>query len=188
MIEGNQLTDHAEAGVRDAELVGWRARQLLHLPHDVIAEVAHDAAVERWKASATRHRGAHQQVLERFEHATGTGLRVDLKDRDTRPSVLQGRDAPSAGGKDEQGAPTHEGVAAPALATLDRLEQEPLIVADGPHEHADRRQGVGNELHRDRHDAVLGRLHQEPWQVRTTGVLHRRHDPDPSPGPLAIVR
>ncbi len=49
----------------------------------------------------------------------------------------------------------HEGIPPPALAALDRLEQEPGAVAHDEQERAHRRQGVGHQLAPHRNDAVV---------------------------------
>ena len=47
VVEGGQLADHAQHGVGLAEIVGRHVGQVLDLPHDVVAEVADQAAVQR---------------------------------------------------------------------------------------------------------------------------------------------
>ena len=95
--------------------------------------------------------------------------------RQTQPAG--GLDGAAARGERRQGAPPDEGVAAPALAPLDRLEEEPVTVADDVGEARDGREGVGDHLAPDRHDGVL---------LGQRGELGRRPDGSPArPGPRA---
>ena len=47
MVVGGQLADHRHHRVGVAQVVGRHVGQVLDLAHDVVAEVAHDPAVQR---------------------------------------------------------------------------------------------------------------------------------------------
>ena len=49
VVEGGELTDDRHHGVGLVTVVGRDVGQVLDLAHDVVAEVAHEAAVEGWE-------------------------------------------------------------------------------------------------------------------------------------------
>ena len=68
------------------------------------------------------------------------------------PSARHGTAPPHECG---EGIAAHEGVPAPALSSLDGLEEEPVVLPDDEKEGAHRREGVGHELAPHRDDAVV---------------------------------
>ena len=66
-----------------------------------------------------------------------------------------GLDTATPGGQGGQRPAPHERVTAPALAALDRLEEEPVALPHDVGEAGDRRQRVGHHLAPDGHDRVL---------------------------------
>ena len=149
MVEGGQLSDDREDRVGQAEVVlGW-VGQVLDLPHHVVAEVPDQPAVHR-RQPVERRRAVHgQQRLERREHA--------LVERDAVGQAAPGHlQATVAGDQGRRGAAAHEGPAAPLVAVLDRLEQEPgLVVRAQPGEGGHRRDEVGQQLAPHRDDGVV---------------------------------
>ena len=68
VVECGEAADHGQHGVRETEVVARHARQMLDLAHDVVAEIADEAAVQRrqighrWRAVGGEH------PLDRCEH------------------------------------------------------------------------------------------------------------------------
>ena len=48
MVDSRQLADHRHDPVGEAPIVGGHTRKVLHLPHDVVAQIAHKAAMQ-WR-------------------------------------------------------------------------------------------------------------------------------------------
>jgi hypothetical protein len=73
-------TDDAHHRVGQVAVVVRRVGQVLDLAHDVVAEVAHDAALQRRQVGDDAARGTRRDRVERGEHA--------LVERDVRAEVL----------------------------------------------------------------------------------------------------
>ena len=117
MVERGHVTGHRQHRVGHAEVVGRHVGQALDLAHDVVAEVADDAAVERRElgdASAPGRRASSASSAASAPRSVGTpggGVPVEL-------DPLTVRD------QRERGVATEEREPAPPLGVLDRLEQE----------------------------------------------------------------
>ena len=146
VVERGERADHAHHRVGHVAVVGRHVRQPLDLADDVVAEVAHQPAVQRRQLGDDGRPVRGQQVLERGEdppiarHVDGQRA-VDL-------------DPPVAQHERGDGVPADEREAAPPLAVLDRLEQEPRAVTDELGVRRDRRLQVGQQLGPHRHDRV----------------------------------
>ena len=145
-----------------AEVVGGRVGQVLDLADHVVAEVADQAGVEGREVGEV---GGVEGVEDGLEG--GQDPAVPL----TRPPVMASRSTGpvgghlrAAGGDGGQRVAADERVAAPPLAALHRLEEEPGPVGtvDDLEEGGHRGEGVGHQLAPDRHDAVLGGQGREP--------------------------
>ena len=152
VVEHQQRVGHHHDGVGQVAVVGRRVGERLDRPHDVVAQIAHGAAGEaRQPGHVHRRMPAEQaaQVLERGH----VGL-------DDAPAV--------AGGPARARAPAiaehlarigrQEGVPGPALAALERLEQEAVRPAVELGEGGDRRVAVEHDLagHRHHRAALAG--------------------------------
>ena len=119
-------------------------REALDLAHDVVAELADDAAVERRQLGELR-RAVRARAAPRARRArpgrTGTPSAGSPPSHSTSPPAHHER---------ERRIAAEEREPAPALGVLDRLEQEALAVADELHERRDRRLEVGEHLAPDR--------------------------------------
>ena len=163
VVVGGQLADHREHGVGVAGVVAGDVGQVLHLAHDVVAEVADDAAVEGRQVGQRRRAVVRQQGLDGGQHAAiegNAGGKPAVHLEATVPGDDRGR-RPSA----------DERPPAPPVAVLDRLQQEagpvlPYRAGEGGH----RRGQVGQDLPPHRHDPVGAG--QRPEVVPTGG--HRR--------------
>ena len=99
-------------------IVGWRVRQSLDLPHDVVAEVAHEPAVQRRQLVDHRRPVRRQHRLERRQDPSVRGHATGSASTSTRPSRSD---------ECRDGIASDEREAAPPLTVLDRLEQEPVL-------------------------------------------------------------
>ena len=150
VVVGGELADHRHHRVGVALVVGRDVGQVLDLAHDVVAEVAHDPAVQR------------RQVVERAAPSTPSS-RCSMAARipwssGTPGGQRAGRlDLAAARGEGGERVAADEAPAAPPLAVLDRLEQEAVVVADQPGEGRHGRGEVGQHLapHGD-HGVVAG--------------------------------
>ena len=130
---------------------------------------------------------AGQEGLDRLQDPV-------VRRRQPQPSGGLHRAAP--GGQGGQRATADERIAAPALAALDRLEEEALPVADQIGEGGDRREGVGHDLAPHRDDGVLlgqgGELDGVRPEAQHRGARVRReragHSGRGTPGPWPMVR
>ena len=116
--------------------------------------------------SSAGDRYTREQRLDRGEHA--------LVERDRRraasPSTV---DRAAAGDERGRGSPADERPAAPALAVLDRLEQEAgLVAAAQPGERGDRRDQVGQQLAPHRHDGVARAARAVELVARSGSARH----------------
>ena len=111
--------------------------------------------------------------------------------RPRRPVVVT---CPRARRERGQRPAAHEGIAAPALAALDGLEEEAVCLPHDVGEAGDRRQGVSHHFAPDRHDGVrlgqrgeLGGVGVEdqgarrPLEARTAAGGHGAGTPGPFP-------
>ena len=73
MVERGDVTGDRQHRVGQPEVVGRHVGQALDLAHDVVAEVADDAAVERRELVDVRRAVAREQRLERGERARSVG-------------------------------------------------------------------------------------------------------------------
>ena len=148
VVERGERADHAHHGVGQVAVVGGHVGQPLDLADHVVAEVAHHAAVQRRQLGEHRRPVGREEVLERGEDARRRAARRSgsSPSTSTRPSRSTQRG--------DRVAPD-EGEPAPALAVLDRLEQEARRVADELGVGRDRRLEVGEQLGPHRHDRVL---------------------------------
>ena len=118
MVEGGELADHHQGGIGMAQVVGRHAGQPLDLAHHVVAEIPDQPSVQR------------RQPVERSASGSGTGGldgRQDPLVRRSEPQAPGGVHRRAARRQRGQGPPTDERVAAPALAALDRFEEEPFV-------------------------------------------------------------
>ena len=188
VVEGAELADDDERGVGMAQVVVGHVREALHLAHHVVAEIPDQPPVQRRQPRQRRRSEARHHVLDRGQNAVVRAL-------DAQPT--RGLDAPAARRQRRQRAPADERVAAPALAALDRLEEEAVPLPHDVGEAGDRRQGVGDHLAPDRHDGVLlgqcrelGRVGAEAQRARRrrgARTASGGHGAG-TPGPLPIVR
>ena len=125
---------------------GGHVGQPLDLADHVVAEVAHQAAVQRRQLGDHRRPVRRQQVLEHGEDALVAGHVDGQRAVDLDPPVAQQQRG--------DGIAADEREAAPALAVLDRLEQEARAVADELGVGRDRRLEVGEQLGPHGHDRV----------------------------------
>ena len=140
------MTDSTASG--QALVVGGHVGQVLDLADDVVAEVADEPAVQRRQVGEARRPVAGQERLDRGEHA--------LVERDRVGHGAVDGDVEAAGREGRGGPAADERPAAPALAVLDRLEQEAgLVVPAEAGEGGDRRDQVGQQLAPHRDDGVL---------------------------------
>ena len=139
VVEGGQLADHRDDGVGMPEIVGRRRRQPLDLPDDVVAEIADQAAMKRGELIETRRAELVEERLQAGEDAFIARNRARKGARGHLDPAC-----PSYQGRGRRAS--DEGKAAPALAVLDRLEQESGTVPDHGPESPDGRQAVGHEL------------------------------------------
>ncbi len=172
VVEGGQLADHGHEGVGLAEIVLGDAREVLHLPHDVIAQVSDQAGVQRRQVRQLRRLERLEDRLERRQDAglachTAGGRGVEIE-------RAGGADGAPHGPDDGQRVAADERVPPPALASFHRFEQEPVPVPHDPQEGADRGQRVRNQFAPYRDDAMLGRQDAELIAPRAT----RRHGRD----------
>ena len=122
---------------------------MLDLADDVVAEVAHQPAVQRRKLGQVRRSPSGEHRVEGIEDAA--------LERDARGQRACGRDCLPPGGQCGHRVAADERPAPPALAVLDRLEEEAGVVANEPSEGSDRRGEVGQQLPPDRDDGVVAR-------------------------------
>ena len=140
------MTRHHRVG--EAAVVGRHVGQALDLADDVVAEVAHRArraAAAGRRASAPGTRASSASSAARMPWSRGHAVGQRRRRPSTRAVAQHERGRRVAADERE---------AAPALAVLDRLEQEAGAVADELGERGDRRLEVGEQLAPDRHDRV----------------------------------
>ena len=148
VVEHGQLADHREHGVGMAQVVGGLVGQALHLPDDVVSQVAHQAAVEGREVVQDGRAIGRQDGVHRGQHAPVEGHAGGQ-------GALEVEGA-GAGHERGRGPQTHEREAAPPLAPLHRLEQES---GTGPHqaeEGGHRCDEIGQDLAPHGHDGVAG--------------------------------
>ena len=174
VVERGDVTGQRQHRVGPALRVRRDVRQVLDLAHDVVPEVADDAAVERWQLSEARRAVPAQQRLDRRERAA---IERDAgRDRAERLDLVAPHD------EREGRVPPDEREAAPVLTVLDRLEQEAVAVADELDERGHRRLEVGQHLAPDRDDGVLARQRAElPERRLDDGKAHTGPGSAPSP-------
>ena len=68
VVEGGQLPDHGQDGIRMAVVVGRGVRQVLHLPDHVVAQVADQPGMERRQLGKVRGVESVENGLERGQH------------------------------------------------------------------------------------------------------------------------
>ena len=124
--------------------------QVLDLAHDVVAEVADEPAVQRRQLGQRRRPVDGEQGLDGGQDAAGRG-------GTERRDVAVDLDPAAAGDERGRRRPADERPAAPALAVLDRLEQEARAPSPAaqPAEGGDRRDQVGEQLAPHGHDGVV---------------------------------
>ena len=148
VVERSQRTDHAHRRVGQLTVVVGHVGQPLDLAHDVVAEVAHHAALQRRQVGDDRRAVDPQQLVEGGEHSS--------IERHRRRHVAERRDQPVAQLQRRHRVAADEAVAAPAFAVLDGFEQEPRAVADQLGVGRHRRLQIGEHLGPHRHHGVLG--------------------------------
>jgi hypothetical protein len=146
VVVGGQLADDRHHGVGVAEVVRGDVGQALDLAHDVVAEVAHDPAVQRGQVLEGRGAPHAEQVLDAGEDAT--------VERRAVGELAAGLDPAVSGGEGHERLAPDERPPAPPLAVLDGLEEEAGFVAHEPRERGDRGGEVGEELAPDRDHRV----------------------------------
>ena len=149
VVEGGQLADDRQRGVGVARGVVGDVGEVLDLAHDVVAEVADEAAVQRGQVVEHRRAVALEHPLDGGEDALVGGHALGQVTGDLEDAVAQHQ-------RGERVA-AHERPPAPALAVLDGLEQEAgLVVTAQPGEGGDGRDQVGEQLPPHGHDGVVG--------------------------------
>ncbi len=154
VIERGDVTGQREDGVGVSQVVGRDVRQALDLPHDVVAEVTDEAAVEGREVGQGRGPVPGEKRFQRGEDPLVA--RQAGRGRTTGDLHLL-----TACDECESGIPSDEREPAPVLAVLDRLEQEALAVAD---ELGERRHGgfeISEHLAPHRYDRVVARQRDE---------------------------
>ncbi len=184
VVEGAELADDHQRGVGMAEVVVRGVGEPLHLAHHVVAEIPHQTPVQRRQAGQHRRLEARHQGLDGGQDPVVARPEVQAARRLDPPAPRRQRG--------ERSAP-HERVAAPALAALDGLEEEPVPLPHHVGEAGDRGQGVGHHLAPDRDDGVLlgqggelGGVGAEAQRTRDRAAS-RRHGAG-TPGPVPMVR
>jgi hypothetical protein len=149
VIERGERSDHAHHRVGQAVIVRRHVGQVLDLADHVVAEIPHDAAVERGELGEGRG-GVHaEQCVDRRQDPAIGGDRVGQITADRELAVPEHH----RGGR----VAADEREAGPALPVLDRLQQEPRLVADELDERCDRCLEIAEDLGPDGDDAVLRR-------------------------------
>ena len=122
VVDRHQLADDRHDPVGEALVVGRGVGEVLHLPHHVIAQVAHQPAVEGRHPLDPGRFEVGQQVLEGRQHAVaGT---------DAVRQVAVNQQFAADRGERGAGVAPDEGPAAPRLTPVHALEQETLTVTD----------------------------------------------------------
>ena len=186
VVEGAELADDDERRVGVAEVVRRRLGEALDLAHHVVAEIPDQPPVQRRQPGERRRLEARHQGLHGGQDAVVRARHTEA------PRRLHARPPRRQRG---EGAAPHEGVAAPPLAALDRLEEEAVPLPHDVGEAGDRRQRVGHHLAPDRHDRVLLGQRRELGGVRVegrrpparAGAASGRHGAG-TPGPAPMVR
>jgi hypothetical protein len=164
VVERGERADHAHHRVGDVLVVVGDRREAFDLAHDVVAEVPHQSAVQR------REFGQHRGAVHREQPFEGGEDPLVARDLHRQGTI----DADDPVAQDQRGdrIAADEREAAPALAMLDRLEQESRAVSDelgvgrdgrlqiaehlGPHRHHGVVSGEGAELVSTRADRHRG--------------------------------
>jgi hypothetical protein len=165
-VERAELTDHEQDRVGKSEVVARHIGKALDLAHHVVADVAHEPAVQRRKTVERRGPELLQERAQRREQAV-VHARAHLR----REGHLSRRDDPGAESREryERVAPD-EGPSAPSFTALHRLEEEAGTVPGHLEEGTHGREGVGHERAPDGHDPVPGGQLPEVLRRRTTQV------------------
>ena len=171
MVERGERADDAHHGVGQRSIVVRRVGQMLDLAHHVVTEEAHHPALQRRQVGHDRRVIGGEDGVERSEHPS--------VERDVGAEVPSGLgDDPVAQVERGHRRVTDEAVTAPALAMLDRLEQEPLAVAHQLQERRHRRLEVGQQFGPHGNDRVLGG--QSVELVAVGPHTETGHDVDPN--------
>ena len=170
MVQRDDVAREREHGIRETEVVLARLREALDLPHDVVPEVADRTTVQR-HLHERRRRQPPEDDVERVEQTRTGRQRADV----VREIALDADDAATAA-DDEEGVEADEGVAAPPLTVLGRLEQEARPLPTHAVVHAERRVQVREDAPCDRNDPMVLRESEEP--------LERRRHRDAHAGPV----
>ena len=125
MVERRERTDDAHDCIGHVAVVVRNVRKVLHLAHHVVAEVPHDTALQRGQFREQRGAVQLEEGLDGSEHPLVEGHRV-------RQVALHG-EMPATGDERRTRAATDEREAAPPLAVLNGLEEEPGLVTDELH-------------------------------------------------------
>ena len=161
VVERGERADDAHHGIGHVAVVVGDVRQALDLADHVVAEEAHHPAVQRRQLGDDRRPVRRQEVLEDGEDAAIGGHLDGQLAGDLDLAVAQQQRG--------DGIAADEREAAPALAVLDRLEQEAGPVADELGERGDRasrgrraaRLHTGTTVYfaaRERNSSRLGRM------------------------------
>jgi hypothetical protein len=119
VVEHEHGVGEQERHLRQAEVVGRRVREVLQAPHQVVPEVADEAAGERRQSGASA--GGRRPVAADQVGGRGEGVGVlDLQ----AVAVLLHRQAPVRVGHEGAGADAEEGIAAEVLPLFRALEEE----------------------------------------------------------------
>ena len=149
VVEHEHGVGQQERHLRQAEVVRRRVRQRLEAPHEVVAEVADEAAGERRQVGGHAARGRPVAA-----HEVGDGREGVVVLQAQAVAVLLHREAPVLIGDQGAGADAEEREAAHVLALLRALEEEGT---PGRAELEERRDGgleVGDERVGDGQDVV----------------------------------
>ena len=184
VVERGDVPGERQHRVGQAEVVGRHVGQALDLAHDVVAEVADDAAVERrelGEASARGTRASSASSAASAPWSAGTpGGGVAGRTRRARPRTT----SVSAGSR-----PRNENRPQRSACSTDssRNPADRLAAPDELHERRDGRLEVGEDLAPDRHDGVLAG-ERDGTRRATAGRRRRSLRRGPGAAPLPKAR
>ena len=189
VVEGGQLTDHGQDGIGVSEVIGRRLGQVLHLPHDVVTEIADQPGMERGEVGQV---GRVERLQDGLQGGQGAGLSGDPVAGGGIEVERSFRGDHGPPGRDGgQGVSADEGVPTPAFPALHRLQEEagPALGLHDLEEGGHRRERVSHQLAPHRDDAVMGGEREEALPAGTVGRGHRpvagSRDPPSASGPKA---
>ena len=129
VVEGGQLADQGHDGVGMAEIVLGDVGEVLHLSHDVIAQIADQPGMQGRQVGQIRRLEGLEDRLERRQDAVAGHPGADAGVQVERAGSA---DHAPPGGDDGQRVAADEGVPSPALASFHGLEQETRSLPHDP--------------------------------------------------------